>query len=186
MKQDAKKELLAELLPLQDELPADLASRKHLAQLFLMAGSPTRAADMFRQILRESHHDADAYAGLGEAEFANRNYRNAQIYLQIASRLKPGDAKVQAQLELCEQVLALDPTQRGLSSAERVRRSEKLLELARQCAAAAEPVSPPRNADVEANLNLAERLWQQRKPNCNQAADPAEEALALVLARLSQ
>ncbi|HLJ13417.1 MAG TPA: tetratricopeptide repeat protein [Bryobacteraceae bacterium] len=191
VKENAKKELLSELLPLQDELPSNLATRKRLGQLFLMAGSPNRAADTFRQILRDDRHDPDAYAGLGEAEFANRNYRNAQIYLQIAARLKPSDLKLRAQLDLCEQVLALDPMQRGLNTAERLRRSTKLVAMARQAAAecGGTPDVVNTNAEkdaVEANLNLAERLWQARKRSCNQPPAPAEEALELVLARISQ
>ena len=110
------------------------------AHLFLLAGSPGRAADMFRQILRQEHDhdDADAYAGLGEAEIAQGNYRIAETNLQMAAHLKPGDEDIRKRLELARQVLALDPMLRGLGTAERYRRTRELVQLAlndvNQCA----------------------------------------------------
>ena len=140
VKQDNKKALLAELLPLQDEAPADLETRRRMAHLFLLAGSPGRAADIFRQILRQDHGDADAYAGLGEAEIALGNYRIAETNLQVAAHLRPGDEDIRKRLDLASQVLALDPMLRGLGAAERYRRTRKLVELAlndvNQCAGA--------------------------------------------------
>ena len=49
-----------------------------MGRLFLLAGSPARAADVFRGILHDSPANAEAHAGLGEAEFARDNYRAAQ------------------------------------------------------------------------------------------------------------
>ena len=45
---NSKEELLAELLPIQDEAPRDLKTRTQMGRLFLLAGSPARAADIFR------------------------------------------------------------------------------------------------------------------------------------------
>ena len=44
-KRGAKEELLAELLPVQEEAPEDVATRLRLGQLYLTAGSPARAAE---------------------------------------------------------------------------------------------------------------------------------------------
>jgi thioredoxin-like negative regulator of GroEL len=203
VRQDNKKALLAELLPLQDEAPADLETRRRMAHLFLLAGSPGRAADIFRQILRQDHGDADAYAGLGEAEIALGNYRIAETNLQVAAHLRPGDEDIRKRLDLSSQVLALDPMLRGLGAAERYRRTRKLVELAlndaNQCAgvsgtlgnladqagqALQSRVKASQQDDaIEANLDLAEKLWQARQKNCAQATQPAEEPLRLVLAR---
>ena len=60
---NSKEELLAELLPIQDQAPRDLKTRTRLGRLFLLAGSPTRAAVVFRGILRDFAANADAYAG---------------------------------------------------------------------------------------------------------------------------
>ena len=67
---NSKEELLAELLPVQDQGPRDLKIRTRLGRLFLLAGSPARAAEVYRGILHDAPANADAYAGLGEAEFA--------------------------------------------------------------------------------------------------------------------
>lgn len=197
-RQDAKTDLLAELLPLQDEAPSDAATHMRIGRLFLAAGAPNRAAEVFRSILRRQPEDADAYAGFGEAEFALGKYGTAQVDFAVASRLRPDDARISAQLELCVQVLALDPMRRGIGPAEQRQRSRKLVELAleeaRRCAGATPPqplaelmekARKPR-ADIDANLDLAERLWQARHAECGAATSPADQALALVMAKLAQ
>jgi|SRR5581483_706266 len=203
-KQNAKEGLLAELLPLQEEAPKDATTRKRLGQLFLAAGSPGRAADVFRQLLRDAPRDPEAYAGLGEAEFARTNYQAALADFLEALRLKPGDTAIRRNLELCEQILSLDPTRRGLPVAERYRRSVKLvaaaLDEAKSClanspdpaaqatlnaAARAIQAKAPesrQSAAVEPNLDLAEQLWRIREKQC-----PAEAgALALVLSKIAR
>ena len=209
VKQDNKKALLAELLPLQDEAPGDLETRRRIAHLFLLAASPGRAADMFRQILRQEHdhEDADAHAGLGEAEIALGNYWIAETNLQVAAHLKPGDEDIRKRLELARQVLALDPMLRGLGTAERYRRALKLVQLAlndvKQCTGAGvsgnlrdladqagqalqkRVTASQQDEAIEANLELAEKLGQARQKNCAQATQPADEPLRLVLARVS-
>ncbi len=208
VKEGADREVLAELLPLQDEAPKDLQTRKRIAQLYLKAGSPARALDLFREILRQQPKDFDARVGLGEAEFARGNYLTAQTMFLDALRLNPADEDLRTRLGVCETVLALDPTRRGLSTAERYRRSLKLVELALEemsrCVVTPSPVTAHDLADkagqaltrrvssvrqeevTETNLELAEQLWQAREPNCPKSPSGSEEPLALVMARLTQ
>jgi tetratricopeptide (TPR) repeat protein len=206
-KRNSKEELLAELLPLQEQAPGDLETRARIGRLFLLAGSPVRAADLFRGILRDAPGNADAHAGLGEAEFAQSNYRAAQRDFQAALRLAPDDQATRHHLELCDELLTLDPTIRGLGPGERFQRSLKLVELTlvdvSQCVgpnpspelrallgkagnALKAPVSAVRRSEVaESHVDLAEQLWQARKKECG--SPPAtDRPLALVLARLSQ
>src|SRR5208283_4685748 len=121
--------LLAELLPLQQEAPGDLVTRKQLAFAFTAAGSPARGVEMFRDILRHEPKDPDAYAGLGEAEFTRGNYRAASVNFETALRLRPEDKDSRERLDLSNQVLALDPGQRGLTREDQYQRSLKILEL---------------------------------------------------------
>jgi tetratricopeptide (TPR) repeat protein len=208
VKQDAKKELLAELLPLSDEAPTHVETRKRIAHLFLLAGSPPRAADIYRQILNQQPQDPDARAGVGQAEFARANYRAAQTDFLAAARLKPDNGEIRKQLDISNQILALDPTQRGLGASERYRRSVKLVELAldgvnkclsspapqavreltgeAQTALARTPRANQQSDAMESNLDLAEKLWQARKKECSRPATAAEEPLALVMAKLAQ
>jgi tetratricopeptide (TPR) repeat protein len=204
---NSKEELLAELLPIQDESSRDLKSQTRIGQLFLLAGSPTRAADVFRGILHADPADAEAHAGLGEAEFARANYRAAEREFQAALRSAPDDQAARKRLDLCNELLMLDPMERGLGPAERFRRSLNLVELTRneamQCVgenpspelqellnqagtALEAQVSAAHQGELsERNLDLAEHLWQARKKECN--PPPATDSpLALVLARLAQ
>jgi tetratricopeptide (TPR) repeat protein len=203
-RQSNKEGLLAELLPLEDEAPGDPATRKQLGWWFLAAGSPNRAASVFRAVLREQPGDAEAYAGMGQAEFAEGNYGVARADFQMAVRLRPGDEDSENRLEECERVLELNPRQVGLSAQQETARSRKLLEAVlddlRQCLgpspAPAQDLTAQdlietaerdlkRPATSAANIELAERLWQMRKASCG-AVTPAEEPLDLVLAKLAQ
>lgn len=204
-RQNAKEELLAELLPLQDEASTDLQTRMRIGELFLSAGSPVRAADVFQDILRRDSENADAYAGLGEAEFARGNYQPARAEFLNASRLKPEDIGIRKRLELCEQILALDPTRRGLASNERYQRSLKLVALAldeiNRCSSTSAPqelvdsankalkarvAELRQNAATEANLDLTERLWQARGKDCTPSVPASEDPLVLLLAKIAQ
>ncbi|MEO8090328.1 MAG: tetratricopeptide repeat protein [Gemmatimonadales bacterium] len=207
-RQDSRQDLLAELLPLQREAPDDVATRKRIARLFVAAGSPTRAIEIYRDILRHDRDDADAYAGLGEAEFERGNYRTALADFTTAAGLKPDSPEIAAGLARSNQVLRLDPTQRGLSLDERYRRSFGLLGLILQAAdscfgpaavdsvrtladtarAVAKQRRPPTPtySTVERNLDLAVRLWQARWRECPSPVPESERPLALVLDRVAQ
>lgn len=207
-RQNSKEALLAELLPLEDEAPGDIATRKKLGHLFIAAGSPARAADIFHDLLHKNPQDAEAYTGLGEAEFARANYRAAQTDFQAALRLEPVNPDAQQGLDLCVQVLDLDPARRGLSAEEQYRRSRKLVELVLddvvQCVDAnasvvdreliltvqdslKKPVPAAQRSDAfDDNLDWADRLWQIRKTSCGRPIAASEEPLALVLATLAE
>jgi tetratricopeptide (TPR) repeat protein len=197
--------LLAELLPLEEEAPDDVSTRMKLGPLFMAAGSPVRAADLFREVLQREPRNPDARVGLGETEFARGNYRGALIDYQTAlrfrSNVKDADS-VRHRMEICNQVLTLDPSQRGLGAEERHQRSVRLLDLILQnigsCAGAAEtliatatkalkePVSASRQAAAyESNIELADKLWQARRTECN-GAPSAPEFLSLTLNKISQ
>jgi type IV pilus assembly protein PilF len=185
---DSKEDLLAELLPVQDQAPRDLQARARMGSLFLRAGSPTRAGDIFRGIVQEAPGKAEGYAGLGESEFAQADYRGAERDFKTALRLVPGDDVVRTRLELCGELLALDPTLRGLSPAERLNRSRKLVELARDEVSKCGATDLNKQAAgqvTEANLDLAEELWQARAKECK-AQRAADDPLALVMAKLAR
>lgn len=205
--QGSKEDLLAELLPLLDVAPDDLEVRLHMGHLFLLAGSAVRAGEIFREVLRQHPQNADAYAGLGESEFSRGNYLTAHSDFQIASNLRPSDKQIAGRLELCWEVLALDPLRRGLPLEEQNRRSVKMLEMSlaaiRRCAAKVPDldqdtvddaqqaiksrVSPAHMSEtVETNLDLAEQLWKIRQRLCKQPSSADEEPLRLVLAKIAQ
>jgi hypothetical protein len=56
-------------------------------------GSPGQSADVFRGLVRANNRDAEAYSGLGAAEFAGERYRRS-----AASGLDPAADRVLAAL----------------------------------------------------------------------------------------
>jgi Flp pilus assembly protein TadD len=205
-KAQRREELLAELLPLQD-VSSDIAFRKKLANLFLVARSPVRAADMFRAILRATPDDPDAYAGLGEASLARGNFRTATADLRLASQGRPGDRRIDSLRTLADTALFLDPEearanmreryQRGLNFLHRTLASTMTCSGVQQIAAlraAADSVTaldrahlPPAKLDVQndANLLLADQVWKLRPASCPMATF-GDQALALVHAAIAQ
>ena len=199
----ATAELLAELLPLE-EAHTDERVQRRLARLFLQAGAPERSRDVWRRLQAAHASDAEAYTGVGEAELAMRNYRAAQASFSRALHITPGDTAIRARLALCDEVMQLDPTRRGLGSQARFERSVALLALARaslvRCsdgdltesaggAAGDElpmPTARDRETAIETNLQRAERLWQLRSERCKGPLSASEEALGMVLSKTSQ
>ncbi|HWE00205.1 MAG TPA: tetratricopeptide repeat protein [Bryobacteraceae bacterium] len=201
-----REELLAELLPVEEEDPEDTETRMRLGKLFLEAGSTMRAAAIFRSLLHDHPGQADALAGLGEAEFASGDYRGARNDFAGALRINPADREASARLEVCEQMLALDPARRGLNAEQRFERSRTILQLvvneASGCVAShpstevqdllekarsalSRRITASRRDDVfESNIDLAEQLWQAAGKTCGKA--PGDEPLALILMRLAQ
>lgn len=207
---NSKAELLAELLPLQEEASPDADTQARLARLYMTAGSPARAEAIFRELVHASPQDAEAHRGLGDAEFALGNYAAAQSAFVSSLRLGPGApeaASARKALELTDQVLNLDPMRRGLGGQERYRRSvnvlQRALDRATQCmtpahAQAAKPLLDSANAALtrrvpangqteaaEANLDAAEKLWQAGKADCKPAPS-ADDPLQLVLTKAAQ
>lgn len=206
-----QEELLAELLPLQEEAGNDPAAQRRIARLFLAAGSPSRAAEEYRALIKQNSKDGDAYAGLGQAELQMGNYRAArEAFLGAASR-KPNDPAIQKKVELSTTLNALDPTARKLTSNEKYRRSLQILELARsdlQSCLSTNPAGVPdstrqllRSIDdtltkkspaavtnelAEQVLGLGEDALQARIKLCGKAVSANEEPLRLIMEKLAQ
>jgi tetratricopeptide (TPR) repeat protein len=200
-----QRELLAELLPLEDEAPNDPALRLKIAGLFITAGSLSRAADAYRAILHEHPDDERAYGGLGEAELQLGDYRAAQSAFVSALRRKPDDAGVRQRLALTTQLAQLDPTPRRLPARERLERSQKILTLTIQaletCAAgqgsaevdgimnrrqrALRPKRSPEEDPIETNLSIAEDAWNYVRRACPEQSKP-DDPVAVVMGRLER
>jgi CIC family chloride channel protein len=193
-------ELLAALAP----AARDTTMKKKIGQLLLSYGAPREAADVFRNITQMDDRDADAYAGLGEAELAMDNYQDARDAFQNAVQRNPADAASKMQLDLSDRVLALDPNARGLRAAARFDRSKELLQAEVKRFDACQPgavaseqarkalTSQPRRRELDdaadMNLALAKDLWRQEQKLCGapHAPNANDQAIERVLARLSR
>src|SRR5579883_2416552 len=196
----SNQELIAELIPLEDEARRDPAVLGQVAHLYAAAGAPDRAVAAYRALIRQDPGDARNYAGLGEAELALGNYREAQSAFQNAVR-RGADAG--PRLELAARLLNLDPTPRSLTTAAKFARATEILEMARDALArcpaapgapkllagadaalAAKIRGPVTNEMAEARLAAAQTLWESRGPGC--PAGPGDEALSLIMKKLAE
>jgi tetratricopeptide (TPR) repeat protein len=196
--------LLAELVALEAESQSNAAILKQVAHLYRVAGSPAREANIYRELIQSNGDDIDAYVGLGEAELAQGEYRDAMAAFLDANRRSPGDRTIQEDIALLNAMATIDPTPRRLSSAEKFARSTKILQLTRDalnsCAkteAARRMVddgdkmlskqAPPHvtNELSEARLALAEQLWQARIKLCGPSSPEQEHALRLIMTKLA-
>lgn len=199
----------AESLLLLAEMPDNLMIRKRVAQTLLDYGLSAEAAQVFQEILRRDPRDADAYAGVGQAEFALGDFRSAEQAFKSALRKNPGDLKSKRSLELAEQVIGVNPKLGGLNVAERYARSRKLLEAVLksldQCLAAGSKPRMPSLAELteaghkslqkhgrphsysdamESNLSLSEQLWKARIDSCG-SLNASNDILTILMPQLS-
>ena len=77
-KRGMKQELLSELLALSPEAAGNLEVEKKVAGWYMAAGAPQRAADSYRELMREDPDDPSNAARFGDAELALGNYRSAE------------------------------------------------------------------------------------------------------------
>ena len=204
VRKHAKQELLAELISLEAEADGDAALRHRVAELFLTAESPARAATVYRALIETNPDDATSYEGLGEAEMQRGDYRAARTAFMQAAMHHAGEA-TGSRLLLLNEVIQLDPTPRRLPTAEKLERSLRILALAkgdlaaqlekRPSAANAETAdllkaaaSPPRaatNETAEQNLDLATKIWRLRVSLFGSSTAPDQEALKLTMEHLA-
>ncbi|HJQ10303.1 MAG TPA: tetratricopeptide repeat protein [Gemmatimonadaceae bacterium] len=201
-----KQDLLSELLPLQEEAQSDSARRK-IAHLFVVAGSPERASDMYRAILRQNPRDTEAYTGLADATLAMGNFNSARDHLEAAQKIAPDDSTIKTRMALTDTVIAMDPSQRGIGIDEQLRRSRALVQrtiaIARKCLDVQSPdvagaldsvtrglvasaANIPRAQAIEENLSIAGTIWRMRGTRCVSQQKPEEEALRLIQEKISQ
>jgi predicted Zn-dependent protease len=120
----------AELRPLAQDLPADVAAHAEVGRLFLRAGDPARALRQFRSALEIDARDPAALAGAAEAAFALGRYPEVIEYGERALRRPSPPAGLAPVVETARQVLALDPARARLSTAERSRRVGRVFDVA--------------------------------------------------------
>ena len=193
--------LLAELIPLEQRAQSDPAIAHALPALYLQAGSLTHAEEAYRAWIREHPNDFEAHAGLGRVEMQKGNFYAAQQSFAAALQLQPGNAALIQEADTARSAHELDPTSRHLASEEKLTRSNRILSMtidamqgcssdfvafdSAQKLIAEKVPRAPTNEMAETRLDLAERLWQGRRPFCNSAPDEAR-VLAVLIHKLEQ
>ena len=125
-----EQQLTAELVALAGIMPDDHEIQHRLGSLMLRTGLYDRASTLFQTLLAEDPQDHEALLGCGESEFQLGNYLTARTQYNRA-RLLHDDTTTNERIALCNRIIELDPTRRGISLSERFRRSRVLIERAR-------------------------------------------------------
>ncbi|HEY2017929.1 MAG TPA: chloride channel protein, partial [Bryobacteraceae bacterium] len=122
-----KTQAQAELLATAAAVPNDPRLQKQVGRMLIDFGLPRNAADLYRDLVQHDSRDPGAYDGLGDAEFGLGDYAAAQAAYREALKLDPSDHTAAGQVDLCDRILALDPTLRGLTAPARLERSRAIL-----------------------------------------------------------
>ena len=183
-----EQQLTAELIALAEIMPEDQEVQHRLGSLMLQTGLYDRASSLFRNLLAENPQDHEALLGRGAAEFQLGNYLTARTHYNRA-RLLHDDTSTNERIALCNRIIELDPTRRGISLRERFRRSRVLIQRAR--AAALTCQNPTGDAfvgplvalpvDLATALENADKALAERT---RRATDEAVEANTLIAEEL--
>lgn len=124
---DAKAPARGELLHLQAELPDVPFLQRQLARELLDLDLPAQAAAILTRELARQPTDARIAGELVKAEMAAGRFIQARNAARRALALDARDSATRDRLDQITQVLALDPSQHGLTPADRFERSQRLL-----------------------------------------------------------
>jgi Tfp pilus assembly protein PilF len=164
------KRALSELMTLSANLTGDRSAEQKAGRLFLDAGDPAHARELYGRLLAEDPANADANAGAGEAAFKMGDYAAARQHLDA---LPSRTAAQQDMLDVTDAVLSGDPLAPRISAAERRRRLEAAFSRANErIAACGASVTAPEGFDD----------WQKTLDR-RRTLDPndIEEALDLIM-----
>lgn len=164
-------QVIGELLTIMQEEPSNNDLARQVASLYLEFGAEEEAARVYRGLEERGANDAETLKGLARAYFALSNFQAAHDYAARAQRLE-SDEEITRLHDLTEEILALDPTARALTSTRRYERSREVLErtvsyisycIAPEGDAFVGPPKPLPRA-VEAMLDAADTRLDVRRP----------------------
>jgi tetratricopeptide (TPR) repeat protein len=200
-----KTDEIAELLQLYSSAPPNPEERAKIGFQLLKTGAISEAAGIFRTLKANFPNGTYGHRGLGEVDFATGDYVSARHEFQRALRISPHDHEIEASLALTNAVIDMDPVLPDISSAERLRRSQRLLarittELGdclllkaptpvaqQQLDSARELLTRAHPLEEDYNLTLqraAVTLWQNRSSFCP-ANETPNTAVDLTVRRIS-
>jgi tetratricopeptide (TPR) repeat protein len=165
----------AEQLRLQAEVPDIPFLQLELARRMLALGQPAPAATILRREL-ERRPDATVAADLAKAEMDMGRFVEARAAARRALNLDARDRRSRDRLAQINEVLTLDPTQRGLSDAERFGRAQLLLKRVHQDLLTCTAITPAGATDsISATaLSTAENLLEDQDALGRPVSRPAD------------
>jgi predicted Zn-dependent protease len=194
------RELLSELLLLDQSARTDSAVAAKLPALYAEAGDLNRAEAAYRTLIHSNPSDPAVYAGLGDIELDRGNFHGAREAFEHARRLDPDNGGFQQKAQIAGRALDLDPTSRHLTSSDKLARSTAILTIAVDAAQKCSAVEPEvvqaaaallhsratsESSDAsETRLQSAEDIWHELPPSCASPEDAA--VLAAVMRKVDQ
>lgn len=163
-------QVVGEYLTIWEEEPHTPSLARRVGLGLLEFGAPREALGVLGTL--DSSADFELLHAIGMAHFDNGDYVEARDYLRRAWQIQPQHEGLRETLDVVDKVLALDPTLRGLSTADRYRRSREILErTSKYVGACANPLADtlagPRKPQPQAVRDLLaaarERLDPQRR-----------------------
>lgn len=197
-------EAIGELIQLNSSA-TNPAERTNIAFDLLHYGALSEAGRIFRELeILQPSQDAPR-RGIGMIDFNSGEYIAARHEFQAAHRLDPKDQDTVQWLDITNQVIELDPLLPGISSAERLRRSQNLLgavvhivtsckpgiatnaEAASELSGANDLLTAKKKIDGAADLmqQSAAQLWRDRRLFCSGAVPNGERAVDIAIARVT-
>lgn len=179
--------------------------RTEIAFALLKYGASSEAAQIFKQLLVSQPGDAAPRRGLGIVDFDNGDYVAARHQFQSALHLDAKDAESAQWLQLSNRIIDLDPLLPGITTAERLRRSQDLLtavvtalttckpgiatneEAASELTVANELLTSKQKIDGLADVmqQSAVQLWHDRNLFCNTPVADQNKAIETAIARVT-
>ena len=136
----------SELMIVSDNLPEDPHLHNQVAGLYGRVGDEPRALAQYRQVLRLEAKNLPALLGASEASFRTGDYRAAEEYLTRALHVDDSNASAKNLLEVVQSAHALNPYERGISEAEKIKRTLLLFDIAgkrlQSCESGASSIPP--------------------------------------------
>jgi CIC family chloride channel protein len=181
-----------------------LQARKEVAGVLGRLGEREQARAELIAWKTEAPTDPAPCAALGEADLAAGDFSAARAQFRQAAGLAPSNGGYRERLGLLNAIVAMDPSLGGLSPAERIRRSLKLLDaaaaaldrrlagrsgfddlLAWSRTAKRRLRSPAARESSEANVALAEQFWVAANRVGGDSA-PGDDPLNRLMAQLTR
>ncbi|HKS82812.1 MAG TPA: tetratricopeptide repeat protein [Candidatus Acidoferrales bacterium] len=127
----------AEVIALADNTaPGDRVNLLAAAKLLMQARLWTRALDEFNLVLEIDHHDAEALAGAGTAEFQMGHYEPVIDYFARLPKEKRSEPGIMAMMGEAQEVEAFSPRVAGLAVRAKARRTSAAVGAAEERVAA--------------------------------------------------
>lgn len=155
----------SQLMILSSNLPEDASLRLRVADLFARVGDDQRASREYRQANQLNPANPAGILGAGQAAYRMGNFHEAEVYLSQAHAVNPSDEKTMKLLDTTRAILELNPSEAGISAAERARRALAIYETVNERLDSCKKSPDPSANALAASLEGPWRIW---KPNANQ------------------